>query len=710
MRETSSYNFNFRKGDYDAINSELLGVDWGSLLGGVDVNVSVDVLYKMLEKVISKYVPKTKINRKFPYFFTQETIRIIRKKHNVHNKYKIYKNPYHYYRFKKLRKLSKKLISRDFYSYLTNIEQDLPGNSKSFFKYVSRKKGHSRFPSIMWSGDVEARSPRAISECFADFFGSVFEPPSGPVYDSQYEENIYSSVYLSVVSLSEEVVEEGLKSLDPSKGPGPDNIPPIFLKNCSKSLTKPLSIIFNRSLQSGDFPQRWKLSGVVPVHKDGRRDLVQNYRPISILSSIPKLFESLVYKPIMHHVKHLIIENQHGFVKGRNLETNLVHFLEILHDGIEAHNQTDVIYTDFKKAFDKVNHTILFRRLAEVGICGSLLRWVRSYVLRRSQYVCVGGQKSGSFISTSGVPQGSHLGPLLFIIYINNISSCFRSAGFLVYADDLKIFLRIRCIEDVALLQEDLDRFCQYCRDNFLFLSLNKCQVISFTRNTNVLLYTYSMNQINLPRVNSVRDLGVILDTKLNFIQHIDNIISSSNKLLGFTLRHGKLFRTNKSLLIIYNSFVLSKLNFASPSWNPHYECHIKRLESVQHKFLKHLSYRNNFVITDHDYTEAQSRFNILSLENRRKMNDMSFLYKVLNGIFLAPSILQFISLKVPERRLRSRETFAISFRRLNVTRNSPVCRFLTTFNNEFGDTDPFFTSLSQFKGVLRRKLSSGVI
>lgn len=202
-------------------------------------------------------------------------------------------------------------------------------------------------------------------------------------------------------------------------------------------------------------------------------------------------------------------------------------------------------------------------------------------------------------------------------------------------------------------------------------------------------------------------DLGVILDSKLNFNEHIDSILSSSNKMLGFALRHCKLFKRNKTILAIYYSFVFSKLNFASPIWNPQYKFHVKRLESVQHKLLRFLAFRNNFRILNHDYSEAQLKYNLISLEDRRKMNDMCLLYKILNNNFSVPSILGSIGLRVPERRLRSRELFAVPFRRLNVTQNSPLCRVLTSFNTESFDVDVFNVSFIRFKRCVRHGLAT---
>lgn len=705
LKEPTEYRLNFKKADFEAMNTDLSEVDWISLLSDSDVESQVEVFYSILKNLIQKYVPRTKCRKKFPLFYSKELIKTIKSKLKVHKKFKVYKNKSDYDLFKNLRTLSKYLMVRDFHNYLDQVEQKLSQDSTEFFKFISHKKKHGKFPSQMKNDNVEVSSSEDIANLFAQFFSGAFESSTNNHDNINEVQNLYNSMYLSEITLNEIAVEKALNALNPDKGPGPDDIPPLFLIKCRINILKPLTIIFNTSLHSGIFPHRWKLSKIVPVHKGGAKNIIKNYRPISILSAIPKLFESLVYDFVSNHVKHIIIENQHGFVRGRNLETNLLNFLENLNEGFESHSQVDSVYTDFKKAFDKINHAVLLRRLAEVGICGSLLRWIQSYILHRSQFVCVNGQYSGIFHNGSGVPQGSHLGPLFFIIYLNNISCCFHYAKFLVYADDLKIFLRISSFEDCMKLQEDLDRFYEYCSVNFLFLNFDKCLKISFTRNVNTFAFDYTINQVIIKQEDAVRDLGVFLDSKLTFDVHINGVIESSNKMLGFVLRHGKLFKKNETLLTLYYSFVFSRLNFATSIWNPQYRCYISRLESVQHKFLRFLSFRSKIQIIDHDYTEIQRSFKILSLENRRRLNDMCLLFKLVNNILNVPEILESIDFRVPERRLRSRDLFAVPFRRVNVTQNSPLCRMLSTFNSFSCDVDIFNVQLHELKRILKLKL-----
>lgn len=205
--------------------------------------------------------------------------------------------------------------------------------------------------------------------------------------------------------------------------------------------------------------------------------------------------------------------------------------------------RVDAIYTDFSKAFDKISHRILIDRLADVGVSGFLLRWIWSYLRDREQVVTVNGYQSNPFDVPSGVPQGSHLGPLFFIIYLNDIGKCFLNCKFLLYADDLKMFCPVEHPSDCQKIQEDLDRLAAYCSKMDLFLNLEKCVAITYTRNKSFVCHSYLVNNTQLKTVSEIKDLGVIMDSKLLFKFHIEKIINESNKMLGFIKRNTKYFR-----------------------------------------------------------------------------------------------------------------------------------------------------------------------
>ena len=237
------------------------------------------------------------------------------------------------------------------------------------------------------------------------------------------------------------------------------------------------------------------------------------------------------------------MKEQFGFLNKKSAELNLITFVNHLSDVLDGGGEVDAIYTDFSKAFDRVNHKILINKLETAGIQGTLLEGLTSYLSDRFQTVKLNDYRSKNIPNPSGVPQGSHLGPFLFLLFVNDISDCFRFAKFLCYADDLKCYLTISSLEDCIKLQSDLDRLDEWCEINAMDLNILKCHTITFTRKINRIDFKYNIKGTPLSQVSSVRDLGVIVDFTLSFVDHIDTIVSRALGVLGFIKRNTSQFR-----------------------------------------------------------------------------------------------------------------------------------------------------------------------
>ena len=249
-----------------------------------------------------------------------------------------------------------------------------------------------------------------------------------------------------------------------------------------------------------------------------------------------KLFESLIYGYLFNHVKLSISSKQHGFLPLRSTVSNLICISQYLADSLDRRKQVDAVYTDLTKAFDRLNHKKLILKLRLYGISDSLILWFDSYLSNREMYVCVNNFKSGIFCSGSGVPQGSNLGPLLFLIYFNDIVECVMDSEVLSYADDLKLFRVITSPNDCIMLQNDLNRVSNWCEINSLAINISKCKVVSYYKSLNPLINHYTVNSTTLERSSEIKDLGVWFDSKLTFSTHITSIVTSATKLLGLFL------------------------------------------------------------------------------------------------------------------------------------------------------------------------------
>lgn len=307
---------------------------------------------------------------------------------------------------------------------------------------------------------------------------------------------------------------------------------------------------------------------------------------MAILTTLGNLFERIVCGLLTDHFRCYVSDFQHGFIQGRSTTTNLLSFTQFALAELESGNQVDVVYTDFSKAFDRLRHDHLIWKLSEIGVHSSMLSWIRSYLQGRLQYVRLAGWESERFCVTSGVPQGSHLGPLLFNLFLNDVFSIFSHCNALAYADDLKLYCSVRTVRDAVGLQRDLDSLSSWCQRNGLFLNIKKCKVVSFHRKTSPMIFDYNLADETLERVNVVRDLGVLFDEKIQFSKHIDAVISKSYSMLGFMKRICSEFEDPEVLKTIYCAIVRSHLEYSSVLWTPNYAVHISRIESIQKKFV----------------------------------------------------------------------------------------------------------------------------
>lgn len=400
-----------------------------------------------------------------------------------------------------------------------------------------------------------------------------------------------------------------------------------------------------------------------------------------------------------------ISDKQHGFLKRRSTVSNLACFTNHVLTEMEGGGQVDVIYTDFEKAFDRVNHAILLMKLEALGIHGDLLRWVKSYLTNRSQAVVIGGFRSNYIDIPSGVPQGSHLGPLFYNAYIYDINTCFVTTRHLLYADDKKVFMRVKSLADCELVQKDLNNLVEYYSRNMITISVTKCQCISFTRSPEPINYSYHFNGVAVNRVDVVRDLGVILDSKMTMRNHVDSIVNRSYRSLGFVMRTCKPFQSLSCLKVVYYAYVRSILEYASPIWSVCYAVHKDRIEKIQKKFVAHLNFK--FKNKSAGYKGNCRKYNLLSLEDRRKLADMSLLFDIIRNRLDCPELLSGLSFRVPRRRTRHTTLFHVPFHSTNYGSNAVLSRLPHLYNTEFYTVDPFVGSKYTFKRFINSILLS---
>ena len=383
---------------------------------------------------------------------------------------------------------------------------------------------------------------------------------------------------------------------------------------CSFSLALPLSLLYNKCYNTGLIPNEWKAANVVPVHKKDDKYSVENYRPISLTCLVMKTFEVCIRDEIMSRCSKLINGKQHGFLPEKSCTTQMVPFVEDLAFSLNNSSRIDVVYFDFAKAFDSVNHDIILRKLkTQFNISGKLLRFITAYLKDRTQCVVIGGAKSSLKYVLSGVPQGSILGPLLFVLFIGDLPDCISTeTNIALYADDTKIWRNIVNYNDHEVLQKDIDALLSWSNVNKMNFHPNKCKIlsVSYKRPQNMMVssyrddkenvitvqtfnfpfydrFPYCLGDICLDYASSEKDLGVHITSKLKWSEQCKAIITKANSKLGMIKRTCAFTNSSIQRRVLYLSLVRSQFEHCSVIWRPLDVEYLNKVEKLQKRAIK---------------------------------------------------------------------------------------------------------------------------
>lgn len=399
-----------------------------------------------------------------------------------------------------------------------------------------------------------------------------------------------------------------------------------------EALADPLCIIFNKSFNSGIIPQDWRNANITPIFKKGSKADPGNYRPISLTSIICKIMESIVKDRVVEHLErhYLINSSQHGFMKRKSCLTNLLEFFETVTKEFDKGSPFDIIYLDLAKAFDKVPHKQLIQKLEAYGISGQTLNWIENWLSDRKQRVVLNGDHSDWKKVLSGVPQGSVLGPLLFVIFIDDIDSAADLISIInKFADDTKLGQVILSDKDRETLQNCLNDICKWANDWGMTFNIGKCHVVHVGR-TNP-KYTYHMNGMKLEVSEHERDLGVKIHCSLKPSKQCSEAAHRANTVLGQISRSFH-YRDRFVFVNLYKQYVRPHLEYCAPAWAPWTVTDINCIEKVQERAVRMIS-----GLRSKNYYERLKELNLQTLKDRRIRADMIQTFKIQKGIDNVP-------------------------------------------------------------------------
>jgi hypothetical protein len=383
-----------------------------------------------------------------------------------------------------------------------------------------------------------------------------------------------------------------------------------------------------RSLKIGKIPTAWKTSNVIPIPKKAQLKEVSNYRPISLFSIVSKVFERCVYNRLIEHVSINIHQLQFGFLRGKSTTAQILQVLQEIGEMLDKRVQIDLVYLDFAKAFDRVDHRLMVNKLKNFGISGTLLNWFEDYLSNRHQRVTVLGKTSHPLPVLSGVPQGSILGPLLFLLYVNDLPQATSSSSIATYADDTKCYRPVRTLQDAQYLQNDLDGVNEWCQEWRMDVNKSKCEVLSVTRNVKPVKFSYLLKDIPISKTNVQKDLGVVISSDLKWNQHVSMVSAKANKMLGYIKRSSLDIRNEKTRLALYTTMVRRQLAYCTQVWSLQSVSLIHQIENVQRRATRYIL--SLPFMSGISYKERLIKTGLLPLSYWHEYLDIVYLYKML--------------------------------------------------------------------------------
>ena len=613
---------NFYMADYNMINDFLHTQDWNTILDKNDIDENYAKFLNIIHESIDRFVPEVSSGNK-PRL-PRHLKALLLKKKQLYKQSKLDSNAKDQYKFAE--KAYKKM-SRE---YFMNLENKVltSGSAKLFFNFINKKLKCRNFipPLLNQLDDSIVTDAADKAELLNNYFSQCYQNDDQGLDLDQFPPTSVQYQMPSITIEDSDIICS-IKKLKNKVSRTPDGIPALYVKSTITNILHPLSILFKQSIAQCKVPSIWKISIIIALPKKGLRSLLSSWRPVAQTSIPCRLLESIVHCKLNMHLidNNILSKAQHGFVARKSTMTNQMTMLNILTEKFDSKIQTDMILLDFSKAFDMVPHKKLMEIMTYYEVNNDLIRWIKNLFSERTQTTHVDGKFSNKSKVTSGVPQGSVIGPLSFNIYLNPILHKIQSIEgvfVIAFADDVKL---ISC--DPKKLQYALDEIQQCCDIFKLKLNPDKSEHICFRMQQD---HTYRICSKDIKKVTTTKDLGVMINNSLKWNLNSTKQSSKATVISFMILRTFNSFSCTP-YVSAYKTFVRPHLEYNCAVWNSCNRNDIQILEKVQRVFTRRLLQKLNIKFSS--YEERLNILNIEKLDSRRLRNDLVLVYKMLNNL-----------------------------------------------------------------------------
>ena len=624
---------NLNKADYDSIRSEFNKIDWKQNLEGKDVDEMLEYINHEIFDACTKHAPEKK-SKSNKLYIPPKRRSLLKKKKRINSGINVCKYLKPLGHENKLRKLNKKRaeieieirdsIREEKVKKEMDVIKKIKTNPKAFYSYAKKNsKTHTSIGPLIDCFNKLQSHPAAMAEILQSQYTKTFSDPNEGTTDQSQPDNNHVPEF-SNISISEDDVVQAINLISANSAPGPDKIPANLLKECKNELAAPLAILWTKSMESSKIPASLLKQTIIPIYKKNNKSLPQNYRPISLTSHIIKIYERILRARLIKHLEtnKLISKHQHGFREFRSTLTQLLQHIDSILEILESSGNADILYLDMAKAFDKVSHKILLSKLTNMKVTGKVHAWITEFLTKRSQEVNIEGHKSSPADVISGVPQGTVLGPVLFIIYMNNITYYVTSTIIYMFADDSKLIAKIQNVEDRQKLIIDIQSLLSWTEINAMKFNEDKFQLQQIGSNEQ-LKQPYNLGNITVTGTEHVRDLGIYISEDLSFKHHITEMIDNATNFSSWLLRTFR-SREPEVMLLLLKTYIIPRLEYLSPIWTPHKTGEIEDIESVQRSFTAKIE-----GLEDYNYHQRLQKLNLYSLQRRRERYVLIHAFKI---------------------------------------------------------------------------------